>query len=500
MTYSTIRYFPQDPRTTQPFTVNVPNRVFGKELQGDRVQTVDGSPLAQPQEVYEPDSREFAQLNSHYISHLTLELAESYLGAPINWGSQHKKLTVHPHSQPGKNAYYQSKPVPSVNHMYFRVPEDSKTVRTALSADIISHEVGHAILDGIRPELVQNPDTEALALHEAFGDCMSMLFTLSQSTSRGYLLYQTGGDLRQESLLSSWAEELGGELNRYQENGAAYIRSHVHNYRYRRPEELPSPSPGKPGKGLDNGPHRFSQVFSGAFFDLLVSLYEKGVDRGKTSLEAMDWAQQQAGPLLLKSAQKLDEKNVSFRGLAQGMLKVDEELGGDNREILLSVFADRELNSVDMPDWSAREFKDFYRDGRLTGSVHRTSVSGAEAEEMKAWIESHLDFLKSWDKNDGQRDFEVKNPSFWGAYGGDKNHGSTNLWDHKDYVERARFSDQDVSLVGFNRDGRGWYFHYDRGEPDRSFREFRKNGSLSDLAGSRFFEPRCGHENNIILT
>jgi hypothetical protein len=471
MTYSTIRYYPQDPKTTPPMTARVKGSVFGEALSGRRILTTDKNQLADPRETYDPESFQFAQLNSHYLAHKTVDLAEGYLRQPISWSGGNHQLQVRPHAQPGKNAYYQNKPRASVNHMYFRVPEEDKTVRTALSADVISHEVGHSILDGMRPDLVEEPDAETLAFHEAFGDCMSMLLALSQPANRGYLLYQTGGDLRKESLLSKWAEELGSTLNRYEPDGDSFIRSHLHNMRYRSAKELPPPRHGKDKGDLNNGPHSYSQVFSGAFFDILVELYEKGIRQGMPCTEAMDWAQSQAGPLLLKSVSELPHGQASFPQVATGMLSAD---GGEHGELLREVFARRELVTVDMPDWSAGEFRTFNQAGGLTGKVHRSEVSENEAEEMKLWIESHMDFLIGWDKNDGQIDYQVKNPSFWGCYGGDKESGSTALWDHSDYVERANFSEDEVTLVGFNRDGRGWYFHYDREQPGESFRQFRK--------------------------
>ena len=70
--------------------------------------------------------------------------------APIPWAFEGNRLIVVPHAGYGQNAYYdrQSK---SLQFYYF--DKDGKTVYTCLSTDIVRHEFGHAVLDGVRPLL-----------------------------------------------------------------------------------------------------------------------------------------------------------------------------------------------------------------------------------------------------------------------------------------------------------------------------------------------------------
>ncbi len=69
------------------------------------------------------------------------------LGRRIPWGFDGNRLLVVPHAGYGKNAYYdrQSK---SLQFYYFD-KEGGGQVFTCLSTDIVHHEFGHAVLDGI---------------------------------------------------------------------------------------------------------------------------------------------------------------------------------------------------------------------------------------------------------------------------------------------------------------------------------------------------------------
>lgn len=53
---------------------------------------------------------------------------------------------------------------------------------TCLSHDVVSHELGHAILDNIRPLLLFGIDPDTGALHESFDELLAMLSALQYPT------------------------------------------------------------------------------------------------------------------------------------------------------------------------------------------------------------------------------------------------------------------------------------------------------------------------------
>ena len=110
------------------------------------------------------DSPQFRQMNVWATLQNALDFFESGfgLGRRIAWGFEGNRLIVVPHAGYGENAFY-DRDSKSLQFYYFDRGEEGlrKRIHTCLSADIINHEFGHAVLDGIRPhyhELVLRRD------------------------------------------------------------------------------------------------------------------------------------------------------------------------------------------------------------------------------------------------------------------------------------------------------------------------------------------------------
>ena len=145
------------------------------------------------------------------------------------------------------------------------------TVFSGASPHVVDHELGHAILDAVKPELFNAMSIEAAAFHEAFGDISSILSSLQVPSLRDFVLKQTGGRLNSNSRLSQLARELGWAI-RVQINRTAVdsdcLRNASNNFFYRNPAGLPARAP---ATQLSSEPHSFSRVFSGAFLDVLAA-------------------------------------------------------------------------------------------------------------------------------------------------------------------------------------------------------------------------------------
>ena len=97
------------------------------------------------------------------------------------WGKK-VAINVHPHAGVTANAYY-SRAEKALKFFYFNATQGEnkgKKVYTNRSFDIVSHEAGHAVLDGIKPGLLSSWHPQSGGLHESFGDLLSIFTMLSQ--------------------------------------------------------------------------------------------------------------------------------------------------------------------------------------------------------------------------------------------------------------------------------------------------------------------------------
>lgn len=79
---------------------------------------------------------------------------------------------------------------------------------TSQSSDVVSHEVGHAILNILRPDLWQSGSREINAFHETFGDMTALFTVIGFPELRQRILEKTKGNLHVDSFLSIIGEKI----------------------------------------------------------------------------------------------------------------------------------------------------------------------------------------------------------------------------------------------------------------------------------------------------
>jgi hypothetical protein len=164
------------------------------------------------------------------------------------------------------NAYYDRQ---ALN--FFHGQGQAGVVYSGESPDVVCHEMGHAILDSIKPQLWNAASHEAAAFHESFADMSAILSALQLPSLRSAILNDTQGRLYRNSRLSRLAEQLGSAI-RLQSPDAVdpdCLRNAVNSFTYQDPINLPQ---GAPASQLSSEPHSFSRVFTGAFFEILAGM------------------------------------------------------------------------------------------------------------------------------------------------------------------------------------------------------------------------------------
>ena len=117
------------------------------------------------------------------------------LGRKLVWGFDGPQLLIIPRAGEWANAYYQRE-TRSLQFFFFDNPQqEGDIVYTSLSRDIVSHETGHAILDGIAPNLYDAITPQALALHEGVADLTAALMAFRSGNLRKASLGQKDGGI-----------------------------------------------------------------------------------------------------------------------------------------------------------------------------------------------------------------------------------------------------------------------------------------------------------------
>jgi hypothetical protein len=170
-------------------------------------------------------------------------------------------------------------------------------IHSGESPDVVCHELGHAVLDAICPQLWDAASAETGAFHESFADISALLSALQLSSMRTAVLSETGGRLSRSSRLSRLAEQLGWALRQVAPSAvdADCLRNAANRFFYQDPLQLP---PRAPATQLSSEVHSFSRVFTGAYLRVIAAIFRIT----GTSENDLTQAADTAGRLLIAAA------------------------------------------------------------------------------------------------------------------------------------------------------------------------------------------------------
>jgi hypothetical protein len=250
----------------------------------------------------------------------TLRILESerVFGRPIPWAFEGGRLLILPHAGYWENAYY-DRGTGALHFFYF---EDRKgnPVYTCLSHDIVTHELGHAVLDGLKPYYneVSSPDTAGF--HEYFGDAVAMISALTQREIAVLAAGDAPRKLSGDNLVAKIASQFGSAL--YGNAARDYLRNADNDHDM---DHV---------KG-DWEEHHYSTVLTGAFYDVLQGFYEKEVKRikvermaprinGQICVAALINAADYTTRIMLRALDYCPPVDVSYEDYARAILRADE--------------------------------------------------------------------------------------------------------------------------------------------------------------------------------
>lgn len=347
--------YPQNPFVGEPEVRVMYGEDIRKGLVNSRVQVHDsGGVLALPDEdgnyIYSPGEPEFDQVNAFYYTTLTLRMYERYAQRQIPWSFPTARITIDPHAGTSANAYYNEQEQLLGFHSY---RTHNNTMRsTAQSADIVSHEAAHAVLDGLRDLYNESFGLGARAFHESFGDITAVLVALHDDSLIRRVLEWTEGDLHMSNFISELAEHLTDELlnSDHLQAHSIYLRNAMNRF-MKVPFEDLQPFANNPATELARNEHNYSRLFTGAIYDILIEIYERFREKNLPQFVALHQARDIVGYLLINAIELGPVGELNFADMARAMLSADLIIYNSRyHAIIRVVFAKRQILSREEAD------------------------------------------------------------------------------------------------------------------------------------------------------
>ncbi|HVU10080.1 MAG TPA: hypothetical protein VHD90_02330 [Phototrophicaceae bacterium] len=229
---------------------------------------------------------------------------------------------------------------------FFHGTSAGRTVYSGESPDIVCHELGHAVLDSIRPQFWDAANFEVPAFHESFGDMSALLTALQVPSLRDGVLQETGGVLYRNSRLSRLAEQLGWAIRQQAPDAVDKdcLRNAVNQFVYRDPNTLPDSAP---AAELCREAHSFSRVFTSAFFESLGGMLRVLAGSNPATSDQLLQASQDMAKILVAAILQTPVVPAFFSQVAGHMIAVAAgQAGNPYGEAIKSAFVRHGILSV----------------------------------------------------------------------------------------------------------------------------------------------------------
>jgi len=246
----------------------------------------------------------------------TLRMWQQTRGKNIPWawntGGNTTRITCNPRAFSGANAFY-SRLGKSLSFGFFIPQGSANQVFTCRSLDVVSHEAGHAVLDGIKPGWLGTGNVaQTGALHEAFGDLTAVFMGLSHFDQVDLVVAMSKANLHDKNFISAVAEQFGLSLVPPRLTG---LRNADNNLKLSQ---------------VSNEVHALSQVFTGAIYDILADIFvhERIKQSGRKELtQILFEVAQHLRKLLLAAIEKAPAVGATFADVANEMIKKSKAQG-----------------------------------------------------------------------------------------------------------------------------------------------------------------------------
>ncbi|MFA1549054.1 hypothetical protein [Actinomadura chokoriensis] len=289
--------------------------------------------------VFAPGSPQFDCAHTFAVVRQTMAMYERHnKGEPIpfawNVNGNTDRITVFPHAAEGANAFY-TRTGKALKFLFFTPEGQSDVLYTCQSLDIVAHETGHSILDGLKPGWLSadNPPQTG-GLHESFGDITAIFLALAEPDQADALVALTKANLHDKSFLTELAEQFGKALGM--------------------PSGLRNADNDLKLSQVGNEVHAISQVFTGAIYDVLADVYTFELSRQQRTKDATIVLIETASALcrlVFDAIVASPATGARYVDVANKMLQVSASRGDPAiyRTFIRNRFAVREITTAETP-------------------------------------------------------------------------------------------------------------------------------------------------------
>lgn len=325
-----IHFIPNDPRARDDLPMRRQN-ARGNRPRGRAAFSFTGGI---PEDVYDPGTTEFLFWQCREAALAALETWELIASPLVNWQGGRTLIPLQYDHGAIQNARYDRDTI-----SFWQGELGGRLIQFGASTDAVVHEIGHAVLDAIRPDFWSTMYVEAAAFHEAFADCLALLVAFSDAPSRETLLAGRS-KLREANFLEAVAEDVADALRT--EAGPRHPHSsprHAFNtFKWKIPFRL---SAGGPPAILSKEPHSFGRVFTGCFYDTICNIFDKQPQQSPRDLLN---AAIIAGRLLVAGVVNAKEVMRFFQEVGRQMIHADTTQNGGRYHLAIrDAFADHAI-------------------------------------------------------------------------------------------------------------------------------------------------------------
>ncbi|MBQ7501754.1 hypothetical protein IJT93_03425 [bacterium] len=338
-------YNAQDQLVMSPRTAQVDDVTIDKRggMSTPRTKMTDSlAPNEDGKFVYDQKTqpKQFATAHTFATVNNTLKMFETAYGSKIPWAFRRDQMGVNPDKGDMMNAYY-SRGDGSVNFFHAMDNVTNELIYSGTSGEVVSHEVGHAMLDGLHPEYLQGWSPDPRGFHEHFADMTGFMMATQDEDTCNLVAQETGGDMHKPNSLALTGEELGVAIGHNSGSPRNCIRDANNKFKWVDPKTLPDRAP---SDQLCTEMHSWSRVYTGAMYDAFSDMVNRNMGEGQTCAEAIKSCGQEFIELYAATLKESPRGDFSYKQMANCMLKVDrEQFGGRNQEFLLKGFQGRDI-------------------------------------------------------------------------------------------------------------------------------------------------------------